>query len=115
MALGNSNTSAQARGKNKPVVVKRRKEVVAARDYHSFLSTGKPLSSAACGTRASVNQTFYHDGSAAAPAVGDLVYSKRRAGEGSWLPAGYYKITVGRSSYSIQIDSSGAVAARTTC
>ena len=115
MALGNANTSAQSRGKNKPILVKRRKEVVAARDYHSFLSIGRPLSRAACGTRASVNQTFYHDGSAAAPAVGDLVYSKKRAGEGSWLPAGYYKITVGKSSYSIQINSSGAVSARTTC
>ena len=33
MALGNSNSSAQSRGKNKAVVVKRRKEVVAAKDY----------------------------------------------------------------------------------
>ena len=36
MALGNANTSAQARGKNKPVVVKRRKEVVMAKNYNSF-------------------------------------------------------------------------------
>ncbi len=36
MALGNANGSSQSRGKNKPVIVKRRKEVVMAKDYNSF-------------------------------------------------------------------------------
>ena len=40
MALGNANTQAQSRGKNKAVVVKRRKEVVLAADYKG---TGDPI------------------------------------------------------------------------
>ena len=46
MALGNSNASAQSRGKNKAVVVKRRKEVVLAKDFHaisgSLITGGAP-------------------------------------------------------------------------
>ena len=36
MALGNANTTAQARGKNKSVIVKRRKEVVIAKGTHNW-------------------------------------------------------------------------------
>ena len=33
MALGNANTTAQSRGKNKSILVRRRKEVVVAKGY----------------------------------------------------------------------------------
>ena len=116
MALGNANTSAQSRGKNKPVIVKRRKEVVTARDYNSFLGTASPEGSAACSTSAAVDQTYYHDGAGSVPAVGDLVYSRKRAGSRYFLPAGHYKIgPVSRAYYNIEVNGSGAVAARTTC
>ena len=39
MALGNANASAQARGKNKPVEIKRTKEVVMAKNYNSITSS----------------------------------------------------------------------------
>ena len=63
----------QARGKAKPVLVKRRKEVVAAKDYYSFMGIASPEGSAACSTSAAVDQTYYHDGTSSVPAVGDLV------------------------------------------
>ena len=48
MALGNANSSAQSRGKNKPVIVKRRKEVVTAKNYRSIIcgrrAANKPAS-----------------------------------------------------------------------
>jgi len=117
MALGNANTSAQTRGKNKPILVQRRKEVVAARDYNSFMGTASPAGSAACSASAStVDQTYYHDGAGSVPAVGDLVYSRKRAGSRYFLPAGHYKIgPVSRVYYNIEVNASGAVAARTTC
>ena len=116
MALGNANTSAQARGKGKAVKVKRRKEVVAARDYNSFMGIASPEGSAACSTSAAVDQTYYHDGVGSVPAVGDLVYSVKRAGSRYLLPAGHYKIgPIGRAYYNIEVNASGAVAARLTC
>ena len=49
MALGNANSQAQSRGKNKPVIVKRRKEVVAGKG----LFTGTKIY-----TRRRVNDKF---------------------------------------------------------
>ena len=78
MALGNANTSAQARGKNKPVIVKRRKEVVLAKTYNSVSGTIKEVA-AACGTRNPLNETYYHNGGRSTPSVNDIVYVSRRA------------------------------------
>ena len=114
MALGNANTTAQARGKNKPVIVKRRKEVVMAKDYNSF-SSSTVQASIACRFSGSLGETFYHNGSRTLPAANDVVYLTRRANPRGVLEAGHYKIVIGGRNYSIQVSSSGVVLAVTTC
>lgn len=115
MALGNANNSAQSRGKNRPVIVRRRKEVIIAKGYNSISGT-TVQERAACDTRDSLNMTYYHNGTGATPSVGDKVYKSRRADDRrGLLQNGYYKITVdGRSFISIQI-TNGVVAAVENC
>jgi len=115
MALGNANTSAQARGKNKPVVVRRRKEVVLAKTYGSISGT-TVQARAACGTRDSLGETYYHNGSGSTPRVNDRVYVSRRADDKRGaLQDGFYKVTAdSRNFVSIQI-TNGVVAAVETC
>ena len=115
MALGNANTSAQARGKNKPVIVKRRKEVVLAKTYNSVSGTTVEAR-AACGTRNPLSETYYHNGSRSTPSVNDRVYISRRADDRRGaLQDGFYKVTAdSRSFKSIQI-TNGVVAAVENC
>ena len=115
MALGNANTSAQARGKNKPVIVKRRKEIVAAKTYNSISGT-TVQARAACNTRDSLSETYYHNGSRSTPSVNDRVYISRRADDRRGaLQDGFYKVTAdSRSFVSIKI-TSGVVAAVENC
>jgi len=116
MALGNANTSAQSRGKNKPVIVKRRKEVVAAKNYTRILASLEQRSSAcALDTRRACTEYYYHDGSAALPQVGDKVYSTKRASDRHVLRAAHYKTTNGVLHQSFEINTSGAVVAVTPC
>ena len=114
MALGNANTSAQARGKNKPVIVKRRKEVVMAKDYNSFASSTVQASNA-CRFSGSLGETFYHSGSRTLPAANDVVYSTRRANPRGVLEAGHYKIVIGGRNYNMEVGSSGVVSAVRAC
>jgi len=114
MALGNANTTAQARGKNKPVIVKRRKEVVMAKGYNSFTSSAVQASNA-CRFGGSLNETFYHNGGAALPAANDIVYSTRRADPRGVVETGHYKIVVGGRNYNMQVGSSGVVSAVNGC
>lgn len=115
MALGNANTSAQSRGKNKPVVVKRRKEVVAAKNYNS-ISGSTVQANNTCPATLVVDKTYYHNGSGSVPAVGDIVYSSRRARVPNKFTAGHYKMSAipGRFG-NVQIDSSGVVLVSTAC
>ena len=116
MALGSSNSIGQARGKNKAVVVKRRKEVVTARGYTQILASREQRSSAcALDTRSACTEHYYHDGSAALPQVGDKVYSRQRASEKFLLVAAHYKTTNGVLHQSFEIDSRGSVTAVTSC
>ncbi len=117
MALGNANTTAQARGKNKSVIVKRRKEVIIAKGY-TEMSASPVQARAACGYGRSLTETLYHNGSSANPQVGDIVYSRRRANSKYGLKNGYYKVQPAGSlrTYSIQITGNdGIVAAVTAC
>ena len=115
MALGNANTSAQTRGKNRPILVRRRKEVVLARTYGSISGT-TVQARAACGTRDSLDKTYYHNGSGLTPRVNDKVYISRRAdNRRGLLQDGFYKITANNRDFvSIQI-TSGVVAAVENC
>jgi hypothetical protein len=114
MALGNANTAAQARGKNKAVKIRRRKEIVAAKDYNSFnCGTVQESHANACAS-GSLSNTFYHNGTQAQPAVNDIVYSDRRARVPNNMRAGYYKI-FDRRDGTIQINDQGVVTAKVAC
>ena len=96
MALGNANTQAQSRGKNKPVIVKRRKEIVLAKSYNT--------------------ETYFYNGTASAPEAGDVVYPVRRANSRNVLEAGHYKIGPYSGRYkNMEIGSNGVVSAITNC
>tara|TARA_R110002020_G_scaffold356756_1_gene569285 strand:+ start:659 stop:1006 length:348 start_codon:yes stop_codon:yes gene_type:complete len=114
MALGNANTTAQARGKNKSVIVKRRKEVVMAKGYNSFSSSPMQASNA-CRFGGSLGETFYHNGSRTLPAANDVVYSTRRANPRGVLEAGHYKIVIAGRNYNMQVGNSGVVSAVDGC
>ena len=119
MALGNANTSAQARGKSKAVKVKRRKEIVAAKDFHAItgsIETGETSHNSTCGTSEAVNQTYYHNaGSASGYTSGTTFYTKARENDRYKLANGYYKVTHDGSTFkSIQIVN-GRISSMGTC
>ena len=115
MALGNANTSAQSRGKNKSILVRRRKEVVLAKTYGSISGT-TVQARAACGYSGSLSETYYHNGGRSTPNVNDIVYVSRRADDRRGvLQDGFYKITAdNRFFFSISIRH-GVVAAVESC
>ena len=97
MALGNANTQAQSRGKNKPVVVKRRKEVVLGKGLYTGTilnlpgDPGKPLAVCALGTPDTI---VFHDGGGnnfAGVTTGTKVYARRRVNDRFALADGAYK------------------------
>ena len=115
MALGNANSSAQSRGKNRAVVVKRRKEVVVAKGYTEILGTAVNGTSA-CALSLGSNK-YYHDGSGTFPATNDKVYSRQRANTKYYLANGHYKMhnaSDTRTTKNIEI-SSGEVSRVTAC
>jgi len=119
MALGNANTSAQARGKAKPVMVKRRKEVVMAKGYNSF-QISEPLRDVSnaqgiCASSASLSQTVYHNGSSAAPGSTDLIYTRPRANERYLLQNGFYKASVGGANNYLLVDDGDGTGRLGTC
>ena len=114
MALGNANTTAQARGKNKAVKIKRHKEVQTAKGWTSFSSsTVQSNGSNACA--ATMDQTYYHDGSSSAPTAGDKVYSKARANDRYFLADGHYKIDGGGGRFKAMPVTSGVVGSISDC
>ena len=115
MALGNNFSMGQARGKAKPVLVKRRKETWDARNYTEILSTDMQGSSA-CPLSIGGNK-YYHDGSGTFPAVSDKVYARKRANTKYYLAEGHYKMhnaSDTRTTKNIEI-SSGEVSRVTAC
>ena len=113
MALGNSNNSARSRGKNKPVLVKRTKEINTARDYRSILGSAIQGSDA-CREIPSI--TYYHNGSSAVPVVNDIMYTSKRAYNPNIFTAGHIRIFDSTATYfNIQVDSAGVITARDMC
>ena len=114
MPLGNANSSVQSRGKNKPILVQRRKEVVAAKGWTSFSSsTVQSNGSNACA--ATMDQTYYHDGSSSAPTAGDKVYKIARANDRYFLADGHYKIDGGGGRFKSMPITSGVVGSISNC
>tara|TARA_R110001583_G_scaffold30254_1_gene104839 strand:- start:495 stop:848 length:354 start_codon:yes stop_codon:yes gene_type:complete len=116
MALGNSNASAQSRGKNKAVVVKRRKEVVLAKDFHaisgSLITGGAP-----CLLHPNVvTQSYFHSaGSASGYTVGTFFFTQKRAHENYYLPNGNYKVTHNGTLYRGITIANGRIAIIENC
>ena len=116
MALGNSFSMGQSRGKAKPVLVKRTKEIYIAKNYTEILGTAVNGTSA-CALSLGSNK-YYHDGSGSFPAADDKVYSKQRAGTAFYLSVGHYKMHFAsdeRTSKNIEINPSGVVKRVTSC
>ena len=118
MALGTSNTSAQARGKNKATKIKKRKEVDTAAGY-TEIQASAVQGSFAC-SQTTLNVTYYHDGSHVSGlplTAGDKLYTRKRANSKFYPADGHIKVGPDRGRYSnIQLQD-GAVRApgATTC
>ena len=112
MALGNNSGKSSARHKGQ--IFKAIKERRTAKDYNSI--TSSPVQPrAACGYTGSMSETFYHNGTSAAPGVNDIIYSTKRARSNNKITAGHYKIVVGKSIYSIEVNSAGVITSRSNC
>ena len=92
MALGNNNSMAQIKGKNKAVMVKRRKEVVAAVNFKAFPASPPQSGPNACGYSGALSKTLYHNGTGLLPQVNDIVYESKRAFSPNSFPGGNYKV-----------------------
>ena len=113
MGLGNS--SGQAGGKSRGVLVKRAKERNDAKDYTEVLRTAGQGSSA-CGLSIGTIK-FYHDGSSPLPVVDDRVYSIKRLNSIYYLANGHYKVhhaSDDRTTINMEIGS-GIVTRVTAC
>tara|TARA_R100001443_G_scaffold106655_1_gene116178 strand:+ start:311 stop:658 length:348 start_codon:yes stop_codon:yes gene_type:complete len=114
MGLGSSNSLGQAKGKSVAKIAKRYKEVKIAKDWTSFSSsTVESNGSNACA--ATMDQTYYHDGSSSAPTAGDKVYSKARANDRYFLADGHYKIDGGSGRFKAMPVTSGVVGSISDC
>ena len=109
MALGNANTSAQARGKNIAVKSKRRREIVIAKDYNSFLGSALATEQRdACALR-DVNVRYYHNSSNPMPRAGDIIYQQKRARANNRFGPGYIQFQDRGRGFTIEINERGMV------
>jgi len=124
MALGNANSSAQSRGKNKAVVVKRRKEVVAAKNAVSIIATaltGESTGAGACGSGFAFNKEYFTINYSSVgmggflPDVGSKVYTRQRISDRFALTEGLYLFKVNTNNYLLSIGSDSTVTDRTVC
>tara|TARA_Y100000401_G_scaffold100711_1_gene89746 strand:- start:281 stop:670 length:390 start_codon:yes stop_codon:yes gene_type:complete len=128
MALGNANSSAQSRGKNKPVIVKFHKEHVIGKGFTAFTASPNNGLTNTCIHKPSYNftlagtgVTYYHDGSGTYPAPGDKMYKKPHANPRYLVDIGNYHILDGTTHKNITVLSASKtskdtqVALVTTC
>lgn len=112
MALGTSNTSAQARGKNKATKIKKRKEIDAAASYTEIQGSAVQGSNACSQT--TLNVTYFHDSSHASGlplTTGDKIYTVKRAGSRFYPANGHIKVGPDRGRYYTVEITDGAVRA----
>ena len=116
MALGNNNSMAQIKGKNKAVMVKRKKEVDTAINYRSFSCGPRAANHPASCSGAPLGNVFTHNGSSALPTVNDIVYTSKRARNPNSFEAGFYKVDGGGGRFkALEINSVGVVTAQHNC
>ena len=106
MALGNTSSMGQARGRNKGAIAKRGKEFADAVNFTEIQGTSIHGSNACADT--TLNVTYFHDSSHVSGlplTAGDKVYTRKRANSDYYAANGHIKIgpdSKGRS-YNIQI------------
>tara|TARA_Y100001973_G_C5032234_1_gene248646 strand:- start:270 stop:605 length:336 start_codon:yes stop_codon:yes gene_type:complete len=111
MGLGNNTSIGQIRGKNKPVVIKRIKEVVRAKDFNSI--SGSPVQgSSACSYSGALNVTYY---TSSTVRVNGVLYTSKRARKPNKFTAGHIKYFDGRSNANITVNELGVITALTRC
>ena len=122
MALGNANTSAQARGKNKPVVVKRRKEILQGRGYTSIvatvvltLATNGAQACALAGSTAFDKEYYVDNITDGLPDIGAKIYTRARVNDTYLLKPGMYLFKVSGVNHAMTIDSNNVVLRRSVC
>jgi len=113
MALGNANTSAQARGKNKATKIRKRKEIEAASGFVQF-SHGVRHSSGsdACSVSSMDEKGWTDNTSSGFPIVaGDHFYIEQRAGSKFQAAPGFYKVGPNAKGnfYHIEVGQGGQV------
>ena len=112
MALGNANTKAQARGKNKAVKVRRRKEVRTAKNYKSLAgSVLDPVARDAC-RLSPTTTTYYYNGAGLIPRPGEIIYREKRARGNNRFGPGFIHFRDRGRSFTIQINEAGMVVDR---
>tara|TARA_R100001198_G_C5141085_1_gene154861 strand:- start:352 stop:705 length:354 start_codon:yes stop_codon:yes gene_type:complete len=116
MALGNSNASAKARGKNVGAKRRRRREMIAAANFTEYVSGTKKPDHIACCAGTHSGATFFHNGSSAYPTTNDIVYEEKRARNPNSFVAGFYKIDGGGGRFkTLNINTSGVVTGTANC
>tara|TARA_R110001583_G_scaffold121685_1_gene272840 strand:+ start:273 stop:632 length:360 start_codon:yes stop_codon:yes gene_type:complete len=107
MALGNANSSAQARGKNKATKIRKRKEVDAAAGFTEIQATSVHGGNAC--SDSTLNVRYFHDDShpSGLPlTAGTKVYTKKRVNSDYYAANGHIKVGPDRGRYyNIQITS----------
>ena len=116
MALGNNISMGKARGKNKPMQIKRFKEYRTAENYRSFSCGPRAANHPASCSGGATGNTFTHKGSSALPTVNDIVYTSKRARNPNSFEAGFYKVDGGGGRFkALEINSVGVVTAQHNC
>ena len=118
MALGNNISMGQARGKSKPILVKRRGEIVAAANFVELISSIKQASGVNLCRAPGTPNSFYHNGTHATglPDVGDIIYETQRARNPNSFTAGFYRMSAnGVHFVALEVNALGVVIARDNC
>ena len=116
MGLGNNMGMGKAKGKSRPEMMKRIKEVREASGFTAFQGSALQSSDACSLDNSNVNITYYHDGSSVLPQVGDKVYTSKRLNTRFLVSDNkHFKVGPDRGRYFNVNYRSGVVASVSTC
>ena len=115
MGLGNNMGMGKAKGKSKPEIIKRVREVRTAKDYNSFTgSVLDPVARDACRLSPG-SATYYHNGIASLPNTSNIIYQEKRARGSNRFGPGFIHAQDRGRSFAIEIDSAGVVQSINPC
>jgi len=109
MGLGNNMGMGKAKGKSKPEMIKRVREVRTAKNYNSFIGSALDATRlGACRLR-DVNITYYHNGRTPIPRAGEIIYREKRARARNRFGPGFIQFQDRGRGYVIEINDAGVV------